>query len=98
MITHIVLFKLKDPSASNVEKTRNVLINMKGKIPPLRHIEVGIDLLHSERSYDLALVTTFDSLEDLQKYQIHPLHQEVGKFIATVKESSIAVDYETPSA
>lgn len=94
MITHIVFFKLKDPSKENIEKTRDILSAMDGKIPQLRHIEVGVDIVRSERSYDLALVTKFDSMEDLEAYQVHPVHQEVLQFIATVKESTIAVDYE----
>jgi hypothetical protein len=85
---------MKERSASVIEKTRDVLMNMKGKIPQLRHIEVGIDLLHSERSYDLALVTKFDAMADLETYQTHPVHQEVVKYMATVRESSVVVDYE----
>jgi len=92
MITHIVLFKLID--RSNAKKARDVLLGMKGRIPQLRHIEAGIDVLHSERSYDLALVTKFDSMEDLKAYQAHPVHVEVLKYMTSVRESSVAVDYE----
>lgn len=95
MITHVVLFKLKDASQKNVEKARDVLLGMRGKIPLLRHLEVGMDILHSERSYDVALITRFDSMDDLKAYQIHPLHLEVAKYINSVKEASIAVDYES---
>ncbi len=91
MITHIVLFKLID--RHNAQKARDVLLGMKGRIPQLRHIEAGIDVLHSERSYDLALVTKFDSLEDLKAYQAHPVHIEVLKYMTSVRESSITVDY-----
>ena len=95
MITHVVLFKLKDSSQKNVEKARDVLLGMKGKIPLLRHLEVGMDIVNSERSYDLALITRFDSMDDLKSYQIHPIHLEVAKYINSVKEASIAVDYES---
>lgn len=95
MITHIVFFKLVDQSKENIEKTQNVLLGMEGKIPVLRHLEVGIDVVRSERSYDLALITKFDSLDDLQSYQIHPVHQEIIKFINSVKDTSISIDYES---
>ncbi|MCZ7373134.1 MAG: Dabb family protein [Candidatus Methanoperedens sp.] len=94
MITHIVLFKLKDRSAGSIKKAKDILSGMKGKIPQLRHHEVGVDVLHSERSYDLALVTKFDSLAELQNYQAHPVHVEVAKYMTSVRESSITVDYE----
>ena len=93
MLTHIVLFKLKD--RRNAQKARDVLLGMKGKIPQLRDIEAGIDVLHSERSYDLALVTKFDSLDDLKAYQAHPVHVEVLKYMTSVRESSVTVDYES---
>jgi hypothetical protein len=94
MITHVVLFKLKDASQKSVEKAKDILMGMRGKIPMLRHLEVGLDVLHSERSFDIALITRFDSMEDLKAYQIHPIHLEVAKYINSVKEASIAVDYE----
>ncbi|VVB97492.1 Stress responsive A/B Barrel Domain protein [uncultured archaeon] len=95
MITHIVFFKLKDRSPQSIEKARNVLLGLKGRIPQLRHLEVGIDVLHSERSYDIALVTKFNSLEDLVAYQKHPMHVEVAKYMTSVRESAVAVDYES---
>ncbi|VVB84139.1 Stress responsive A/B Barrel Domain protein [uncultured archaeon] len=93
MITHIVLFKMKD--RKNVEKAKAVLMGMKGRISQLRHIEAGIDVLHSERSYDLALVTKFDSIEELKAYQANPVHVDVSKYMVSVRESSITVDYES---
>lgn len=95
MITHIVFFKLVDRSPLNIEKAKDVLMSMEGKIPQLRHLEVGIDLLHTQRSYDLALVTKFDSLEDLEAYQTHPAHVGVAKYMAEVRESAVAVDYKS---
>lgn len=94
MLTHIVMFKLLDRSPESVRKAREVLMGMEGKIPLLKHIEVGIDVLHSERSFDLALVTKFDSLEAMQAYQVHPVHKEVQKYMHSVRETSVAVDYE----
>lgn len=94
MITHIVFFKLKDQTSAKAKEARNVLLAMDGKIPQLRHLEVGIDVVRSERSYDLALITKFDSLEDLAAYQAHPVHQDVVQYIRSAAESSVTVDYE----
>lgn len=95
MLTHIVLFKLKDKSEENIQKTKEVLIGLKGKIPFLKFIEVGSDVLHSERSYDIGLYTKFDSLEDMKAYQVHPVHLKVQEYMHSVRESSVAVDYES---
>ena len=95
MITHIVMFKLKDRSPESVARTAAVLRDMEGKIEVLRHLEVGTDVLHSERSYDIALVTKFDSLDDLQVYQVHPVHKLVIAHMNEVREASVSVDYES---
>ncbi|WP_438349728.1 Dabb family protein [Paenibacillus sp. FA6] len=94
MIKHIVLFKLKDSSPESINRTADVLRDMKGKIPQLISIEVGIDVIRSERSYDISLITEVESLEALQAYQVHPVHQAVIQHMNEFKESSIAVDYE----
>ena len=98
MITHIVLFKLKDESAESIEKAKNTLMDMDGKIPELKGIEVGVDITHSNRSYNLALITKFDSLESLEAYQINPLHVGVSKYMVSVSASIVAVDFKSSQA
>lgn len=96
MITHIVLFKLKERTEEGVEAARAKLLSMQGKVEMLRHLEVGTDLIHSERSADLALVTKFDSLEDLQAYQVHPYHaNEVAAYMRGICSSVVAADYQS---
>ncbi len=95
MITHIVLFKLNDRNDKSLEKVRDILMNMKDKIPELMDIEVGTDLTQSDRSYDIALVTKFNSVEDLEAYQINPIHIKVSDYMISVRESSVTVDFES---
>jgi len=96
MITHIVLFKLKEQTPEGIEKARQILLSMDGKVEQLRHLEVGIDLIRSERSSDIALVTKFDSLEDLQAYQVHPYHAlEVAAYMKSVCSSVVTADYQS---
>lgn len=95
MFTHVVFFKLKEPTVDNMEKARKLLADMKGKIEQLKGLEVGVDVVHSERSYDIALITRFDSQKDMDDYQIHPYHvNEVLKNLKPMLQSSAAVDYE----
>jgi Stress responsive A/B Barrel Domain len=96
MITHIVLFKLVHSDEKSIEAARASLAGLKGRVPQLRHLEVGVNIVHTERSYDLGLVARFDSLADLQSYLDHPVHVEVVKFLAGNRQSTITVDYETP--
>jgi len=96
MITHIVFFKLTEPSQANIQACQEMLLSMQGKIPQLHHLEVGADIVRSDRSYDLALVTRFASIADLNAYQVHPYHAEtVVPFVKKVALSSATVDYES---
>lgn len=95
MIVHIVLFKLNTPTAKSSSAVKDMLLSMDGKLPMLRQLEVGVDVVRSERSYDVALYTKFDSLADLQAYQVHPYHAEtVIPFMKANCAASVAADYE----
>jgi len=96
MIRHIVLFRLVDRSPESVRRAAEVLRGLAGKVPSLRSLEVGNDVLRSERSWDIALTAGFDSLEDLEAYRVHPDHQAVVKYMNSVRESAASVDYEAP--
>jgi hypothetical protein len=92
MFTHIVFFKFKNRNDSN--EAGRILLSMEGNIPELRSLEVGIDVLHTERSYDLSLITKFDSLEDMKAYAVHEYHvNEVLKYLKPMIETSKVVDF-----
>ena len=94
MIKHIVCFKLKDNSDEICRKTADILLSMKGKVPQIIDIEVGVDFLHSSRSYDIILQVTLDSRNKLDEYQNDPYHCDVVKtYMHSVMENSVAIDY-----
>ena len=96
MVTHIVLFKLKDNSPASINAAKDKLLSMNGKVDLLRHLEVGLDVIHSARSYDIALYTKFDSLDDLQAYQAHSYHGgDVAPFMREASEAVAVVDYQS---
>ena len=92
MVKHIVLFKLKDQK--NRRLAVETLSSMKSKIEGLLDLEVGEDFLGSERSYDIALITTHTDKAALDFYQEHPVHRPVKKVMHEIRESSVAVDFE----
>ena len=93
MIKHIVCFKLKD--GEDVNKAKEVLLSMKGNVPLIRDIEVGVDVLHSERSYDLILSVVLDDMKALEDYQNDPYHVNVVKIhMHKVRSASVAIDFE----
>ncbi len=94
MLTHLVFIKLQEPTAANITAVIEKLQSMVGKIPQLRALEAGADVLHGARSYDVGLITRFDSLDDMQAYQVHPYHQdEILPFLRAVMSDSKSVDF-----
>ena len=96
MIRHIVMFRIKEEFREEIPQLVRNFYGMKGKIEGMVHLEAGADFLHSERSYDLALITEFDSREAFEAYQNHPVHLPVKKRMHEVRSASVACDNEIP--
>lgn len=93
MIKHIVCFKLKE--GEDVNTAKDVLLSMKENVPMIKDIQVGVDILHSERSFDLYLSVVVEDMKALNDYQNHPYHVNVVKtHMHKVRSSSVAVDFE----
>ena len=98
MVKHIVLFKLKD-NVSVAEKL--VVMNkfkaaieaLPAKISVIRKIEVGLNI-NPDETWNIALNSEFDTLEDVKFYATHPDHVVAGQILAETKESRACVDYE----
>jgi len=98
MIKHIVMWKLKEIAecgdrTQNAKKMKHDLEGLKIVIPQIKHIEVGLNSLPSEGSYDIVLYSEFENEKDLEIYQKHPDHVKVAEFISTVRERRAVVDY-----
>jgi hypothetical protein len=93
MLTHVVMFKLIDRTVENARQLHDRLLTLPNQIPQIKHMEVGVNILPSDRAYDVVLFQRFDSLADMQAYQAHPAHVEVLAYIKSVIAGSVAVDY-----
>ncbi|WP_296133542.1 Dabb family protein [uncultured Eubacterium sp.] len=95
MIKHTVCFKLKDNSPEECNKAAQILRSMDGNVELLRGIEVGVDFLHSPRSYDIILQVFLDDEKALEEYQKDEYHcSVVKKHMHSVAESSVAIDFK----
>jgi len=100
MIKHIVFFKLAENAegrtrAENAIYIKNELEALKNLIPEIRLIEVGINSPEApEGNFDIALNSEFDTMADLDTYQVHPEHKRVAAYIGKVRTDRACVDYE----
>lgn len=98
MVKHIVLFQL-DPQMDPALKQRvmhdfkTAIEALPATIPFLRSVEVGINTNPSE-TFDLALYSEFDSLDDVRAYAVHPDHVAAASLIGPYKVARSCVDYE----
>ncbi|MBW6511308.1 MAG: Dabb family protein [Desulfuromonadaceae bacterium] len=94
MLKHLVFFKFNDTvSESDICGLQQSLSALPGVIEEIRAFEVGRDIVRSERSYDLALVSAFADRDALHRYQLHPAHQAVIVKVKQLCSSVVAVDY-----
>ncbi len=97
MIKHIVLFKLREDVEKSVKETRlpsirDQFLALKGEIPTLRSIEIGLNCNPKEK-FDLALEATFDDLEGLAAYATDPRHVAVAKQVGEMLDVRACTDY-----
>ena len=100
MIRHIVAWRLKDAAlgngkAENARLMKAKLEALRGRIPGLLRLDVGLDFSATENSADVVLVTDFDSREALAAYQVHPEHKAVVAFVSQIVAERRLIDYET---
>lgn len=99
MIKHIVFWKIKDfaEGKSKIENLQIMQQKLKSlsSLPMVQELEVGINAASVNPSnYDIALIAIFNSMENLNTYQIHTEHLKVGEFVSKINDSRVCVDFE----
>lgn len=98
MIRHVVTWKLASEDAaergSQAAEVARRLNALDGVVPQLRAISAGANTIYPESNWDVTLVADFDSVDDLEQYQVHPAHEEVVAYVRSVVASRVAVDFE----
>jgi hypothetical protein len=99
MVKHIVLWRMRESAGGrgrveNAVLAKQTIEAMRGAVPGLQALEVGVDFGRGEQSFDLALYAEFESRAALAAYQDHPAHRAVVSFLREVREERVVVDYE----
>ena len=95
MIGHVVMWKVRpEHRSTGLPEMKQRLESLKQEISEIQSIEVGINVLNSDAAYDIVLVSTFKSIDDLLAYQKHKAHIRVVEFIRTISLDRKVVDYE----
>lgn len=95
MIRHVAVFRFVPEFTSDQREHWMALVRaLPDRIPELRSMSVGTDVLRGPASYEIAIVADFDDLDGLEAYTRHPAHAEVLRISAPVKASLATVDFE----
>jgi hypothetical protein len=95
MLKHVVFMKFKSAvTAPDTDQLKQALGGLPALIPEIREFVFGQDILRTERSWDFALVSAFDSIEAMNRYQVHPDHQTVLQKVRAMCDSIAVVDFE----
>lgn len=102
-MTHIVMWRLLEtalgrPASENAVLLKAELESMRGKVPGLTGLEVGIDTRRRSNSFDVVLICAFESAEALEAYHDHPAHVAVKPLVQAVRGETVIVDYPAAAA
>lgn len=100
-VKHIVMWNLRaDPTGSksaSIEAVKTKFESLRGVVPGLLLVEVGVDVSRVDYACDVVLYTEFSSAEALEAYAEHPAHLRIRDELQGVRVQRFQVDY-TPTS
>ena len=95
MIRHICMFSIKE---ENKEANIAEFLQRGMELSALPGI-INADVVRCAEgapnaNFDVALIFDFNTIEDLQAYQVSPEHVEFGKFVGGIRKERACIDYD----
>ena len=95
MLQHYVLIRYQTSvSEEHIAEFCKRMLALRTSIAGIEYLEIGRDILHDARSWDLILIMRFASVGVLRSYQQHPEHQKVMAFNQPFVAEVASVDFE----
>jgi hypothetical protein len=101
MVKHIVMWRLGPDHRLQLcsdASLAKVVASMQRTIAGLVRIEIGLNRCDSPDAADLVLYSEFESWQALQRYEAHPLHDELKTILAPLRVERRVVNYESGPA
>jgi Stress responsive A/B Barrel Domain len=97
MVKHIVMWNVKGDTPgqkhAGIARVQSAFEGIRGKIPGLLHLEIGIDQSRAAYACDVVLVSEFESQQALEAYAHHPEHLRVREELEGLRIARFQVDY-----
>ena len=100
MIKHIVMWNVRGDTpalkARGIAQLKQAFEGLRGRIPGLLCLEVGVDNSGVDYACDVVLYTEFESQAALDAYATHPEHLRVKQELGDLRIARHQVDYAVP--
>tara|TARA_R110002124_G_scaffold1797_19_gene11643 strand:+ start:16643 stop:16957 length:315 start_codon:yes stop_codon:yes gene_type:complete len=97
MIKHIVMWNVAGDTMEDRQQAadfvRTRFEGLRGEVPGLLHLEVGLDHSRVDYACDVVLYTEFESQQALDAYATHPAHLRVKGELGQMRIARYQVDY-----
>lgn len=96
-VRHIVMWRVRGETDAErraaLEKVKYSFESLRGRIPGMHTLEIGVDVSRISYACDVVLVTEFGSHEALAAYATHPEHLRVRDELEGLRVERYQVDY-----
>ena len=100
MIKHIVMWNVRGDTpaekAQGIARLQRSFESLRGRIPGLLCLEIGVDRSRIDYACDVVLYSEFESQAALDAYGTHPEHLRVKNEVADLRIARHQVDYAAP--
>ncbi|MGO4302307.1 MULTISPECIES: Dabb family protein [unclassified Cupriavidus] len=98
IVKHIVMWNLRGDSEGAkrdaIARLKGAFEGLRGRIPGLRHLEIGVDSSRVDYACDVVLYSEFESHSALEAYATHPEHLRVKRELGDLRIARHQVDYD----
>ena len=96
-VKHIVMWNVlgssEEEKAASVAAVKSCFERLRGLIPGMTRLEIGVDFSRVQYACDIVLYTEFESRDALTAYATHPAHLKVRDELEGVRIARYQVDY-----
>lgn len=97
MLRRVVLWRLRatepEQKALDAGTIKRALESMRGKIPGMINIQVGINTAQMADASDVAMIVDFEDEQALAVYEKHPVHEQVKPIVGPLREERRVVEF-----
>jgi hypothetical protein len=98
MFHHIVIMRLQDPDRAFHDAVHGYVARVRRELPYVRAYDYCRNEASRAQGFDWAIVATFDTRADHDRYQVSDVHQEMKTFMSPRIANILACDVDTSGA